>query len=171
MFTPSPSPAQAQVFSTEQQATLDSLRDTLIALLTQQIAALQAEIQKILAAQAETQTTVQNLGARVETVTQTPLPTGPVVTFGEPACDYRMSNGYSKIKIPFDVSGQWSSGYHSIVPELVTPNKDYGRHPFASGGGAVIRFDTGDVLGAAVASVTIDGQVFSKQFTITDLCQ
>ena len=50
-LTPSFAHVHAQSFSSEQQATLDSLKETLIQLLIQQISALQAQIDEILAQQ------------------------------------------------------------------------------------------------------------------------
>lgn len=48
-----PSTSKAQTFSVEQQASLDAIKQTLIELLTQQIAVLQAQINDLIAKQAE----------------------------------------------------------------------------------------------------------------------
>lgn len=118
--------ASAQATSAEVEAIIQKITDLQIQLLLARISELQAQIAEMLAKQSETQSSVVNLGARVETVaSQTakpvvvvPVPTPVSVTLGTASCStrhpdpsYVISYGYpvqnDKVEVPFTVSGNW----------------------------------------------------------------
>ena len=65
-FTFSAPAVQAQTFSTEQQATLDSLKQQLIDLLIAQIALLQEQIATLIAQQAQTTQAVEQVQIQIQ---------------------------------------------------------------------------------------------------------
>lgn len=122
-----PSIAPAQTFSSEQQATLQSLNQTLISLLTQMIAQLQAQIAELIAQQTTQQAQLGVVEQKVNTVVQnttpvpSPTPVAPSVSFGTPYCDPNNAPHKDKAKVPITISGgNWK--YGSAVADVADPN-------------------------------------------------
>lgn len=123
---PSVPSVNAQAFSTEQQTSLDSLKQTLIDLLLQQISALQAQIQELVAKQAETTQTVTDLNTQL-VESKTEVQTAPIlgstqpemtVEVGEPYCYTPDSSGIN-LRIPLTLpSSGWEYAQVYVVPDV-----------------------------------------------------
>ena len=120
LATPS-APIRAQVIDTPAtSAQVEELKNTLISLLTQLIAQLQAQITEILAQQATQATQLGAVSAKVDSVvTQTApvivaTPVAPIISVGQAYC------AGVDISLPIAVAGSWSKGEGRIFIDGVS---------------------------------------------------
>lgn len=127
-FFLSGSPARAQVDTPATTAQVDALQQTLITLLTQLIAQLQAQITELIAEQAKQSTQLGVVQSKVESVvTQTVPVVGvaePLVSVGDLYCNPEDS-AKGTVRIPITLTGSWQSARAEIYfPDHDTSNPD-----------------------------------------------
>lgn len=128
-LTPSIYRAEAQTFTPEQQALVDSLKQQLIEMLLQQIAVLQAQITELNAQQEESANEITKVSEKVEEIKEGGSPETTKVTVGEVQCTTRPAGQY--YTLPISVEGQWTSGLVQIeIPGITTLSHG----PYRSGG-------------------------------------
>lgn len=119
---------EAQVASTTADIQIEELKNTLIALLTQMIADLQAQIAELVSQQTVTQTTLGAIQTQVESSQIESVESTLSVSVGTPICKADVSS----VSVPLSITGKsWSratvsfSSYASRnnAPDLSSPRK------------------------------------------------
>ena len=162
--------AEAQTFSAEQQATLDQLNQTLITLLTELIAQLQAQITTLIAEQTNQATQLGAVQTQVDTVVEQTKPVvgaqpqSATLSFGTPYCD---SNDVSKeeVSIPITVqnatngSVKWANSLPSHVTSIAfgkTPPKAVSINTKGMATNSVVlEYTVGSVSGSQTLDITL----------------
>ena len=187
------SPVRAQVASEPvSQAQIQELQNTLVTLLTQLIAQLQAQITELIAQQAVQTTQLGAVEAKVETVVSQTAPVvvapppAPTVDFGTPFCrETKSSDGSTlidnwptekSVHLPVTISGEWNRGTIGYLPANPRPATKYPTFDITEDAYRRVGLDWFTLennAGTTTISMGLDGNkyTFVKTIFVGNVCQ